>query len=61
MKTRFYLNGKRTTRKVVREIAGEERLKKMLAAAKAAYREDQLIQNDFFLGSAGMLTVEFVF
>ena len=58
MKTTFYLNGKKTTRKAVKELIGEERLKKILEEAKETFLEDPLIQNDFFTGS-GMLTIEF--
>lgn len=59
MKTTFYLNGKKTTRKAIKERIGEERLKKLIADAKEAFMEDPLIQNDFFLGKDGMLTIEF--
>lgn len=58
MKTIFYLDHKKTTRKAVKELVGEERLKKMLAEAKETFMEDPGIQNDFFLGHQ-MLTIEF--
>jgi len=58
MKTRFYLDGKKTTRKAVKELVGEERLKRMLNEAKETFMEDPSIQNDFFLGHQ-MLTIEF--
>ena len=58
MKTKFYLDGKKTTRKAVKELVGEERLKEMLAEAKETFLEDPLTQNDFFIGN-GMLTIEF--
>ncbi len=58
MKTTFYLDGKKTTRKSVKELIGEERLKRILEEAKGTFFEDPLVQNDFFIGS-GMLTVEF--
>ena len=58
MRTNFYLNGKKITRKAVKELVGEERLKEMLAEAKETFLEDQLTQNDFFIGN-GMLTIEF--
>lgn len=61
MKTKFYINGKKTTRKAVKESIGAERLEKLIKDAKETYREDPLIQNDFFLGSNGMLTIEFEF
>ena len=59
MKTTFYLDGKKTTRKSVKELIGEERLKRILEEAKKTYLEDPLVQNDFFIGS-GMLTIEFI-
>lgn len=59
MKTRFYLNGKKTTRKAVRELVGEDRLKRMLAEAREDFLEDPCTQNDFFLGRHGMLTIAF--
>ena len=58
MKTKFYLDGKKTTRKAVKELVGEERLKRMLKEAKETFLEDPMVQNDFFIGS-GMLTIEF--
>ena len=59
MKTTFYLDGKKTTRKAVKELLGEERLKRILEEAKKTYLEDPLVQNDFLIGS-GMLTIEFI-
>ena len=59
MKTTFYLDGKKTTKKAVKELIGEERLKRILEEAKKTYLEDPLVQNDFFIGS-GMLTIEFI-
>ncbi len=59
MKTIFYLNGKRTTRKAVKELIGEERLKNMLKEAKETFFEDPLIQNSFFIGGNRILTIEF--
>lgn len=58
MKTTFYLDGKKTTRKAVKELVGEERLKRMLKEAKETFLEEPMVQNDFFIGS-GMLTIEF--
>lgn len=58
MTTKFYLDGKKITRKAVKEQVGEERLKKMLAEAKKTFMEDPLIEIDFFIG-IGMLTIEF--
>ena len=58
MTTKLYLDGKKTTRKAVKELIGEERLSRMLKEAKETFKEDPLIQNDFFLGRQ-MLTIEF--
>ena len=58
MKTKFYLNGKKTTRKAIQEQLGADRLARMLKEAEAAFLEDPLIQNDFFIGN-GMLTIAF--
>ena len=58
MTTKFYLDGEKITRKAVKELIGEERLKRILEEAKKTFLEDPLIQNDFFIGR-GMLTVEF--
>ena len=56
MKTIFYLDGKKTTRKAVKELIGEERLGRMLREARETFMEDPEIQNDFFLGRQ-MLTI----
>ena len=58
MKNIFYLDGKKTTRKAVKELIGEERLSRMLREARETLMEDPEIQNDFFLGRQ-MLTIEF--
>lgn len=59
MRTKFYLNGKKITKKALQERIGEERLKKLVQEAKETFLEDPLIQNDFYLGREGMLTIEF--
>lgn len=59
MRTKFYLDGKKITKKVLQERIGEERLKKLVEEAKETFLEDPLIQNDFYLGREGMLTIEF--
>lgn len=58
MKMKFYLNGKKTTRKAIQEQLGADRLATMLKEAKETFMADPLIQNDFFIGS-GMLTIAF--
>jgi hypothetical protein len=59
MTTKYYLNGKRVTRKALRTAIGEDRLQRILKEAKESFMRDPLVQNDFFLGSVGMLSVEF--
>ena len=59
MKTKFYLDGKKITKKALQERIGEERLKRLVQEAKETFLEDPLIENDFFLGREGMLTIEF--
>lgn len=59
MKTKFYLDGKKITKKALLERIGEEQLKRLIQEAKETFLEDPLIQNDFFLGREGMLTIEF--
>ena len=49
MRTNFYLNGKKITRKAVKELVGEERLKEMLAEAKETFLEDPLCCGQAFL------------
>ena len=61
MKTRFYLNGKKATRKAVKELVGEERLSEMIKESKEAFASDPYEHNSYFIGSAGMLTIEFEF
>lgn len=58
MKTIFYLDGKKTTRKAIKERVGEERLSRLLKEAKETCKEDPLIENDFYIGN-GMLTIAF--
>lgn len=59
MRTKFYLYGKKITKKALQERIGEERLKRLVQEAKETFLEDPLIQNDFYLGREGMLTIEF--
>ena len=59
MKTKFYLNGKKITKKALQERIGEERLKRLVQEAKETFLEDPLTQNDFYLGRDGILTIEF--
>ena len=58
MKTKFYINGKKTTKKALTEQFGKERLNRWIAEAKETFFEDPYIQNDF-MTSKGMLTIDF--
>ena len=40
MKYIFYLDGKKTTRKAVKELIGKERLSRMLREARETFMED---------------------
>ena len=59
MKTNYYLNGKKTTKKALTELLGKERLDRMTKEAKEGFMNDPLEQQSFFLGTTGMLTIEF--
>ena len=59
MKIRFYIDGRKTTRKAVRDLVGEDRLKRMLAEAKEDFLEDPGIATDYHLGRFGMLSIRF--
>ncbi len=59
MKTTFYLNGKKTSRKALTEMLGANRLKRYIEEAKETFLEDPLTQNSFWLGGKDMLTIEF--
>lgn len=48
MRTVFYLDGKKITRKALKEIIGEEKLKRFLESAKELFFEDPYIANDYF-------------
>jgi hypothetical protein len=58
MKTMFYIDGKKVTKKFVKDLIGEQRLKEYISSAEQTYMQDPYIQNDFFLGTM-MLTIEF--
>ena len=59
MKTTFYLDGKRISRKALKAMIGEERLNRMLRDAKESFMEDPRVQNDFYIGEGHMLTIKF--
>ena len=58
MTHRYLLNGRKVSRKAVVEKIGESRLKNMEREADCQFRDDPLVQNDFFCGPF-TLTIEF--
>lgn len=58
MKTNFYFNGRKVTRKEAEQIVGKERLANMIEDAKADFMEDPIIQNSF-MAPGGIITIEF--
>lgn len=59
MKTNYYIEGKKTTKKALTEKLGAERLKRMTEEAKQGFLEDPFEEQSYFLGSAGVLVIEF--
>lgn len=59
MKTKFYLDGKKVSKKSLVEMFGKESIDRRIKEAKETFRMDPNIENSWFMGSAGMLTVYF--
>jgi len=59
MKTNYYIEGKKTTKKALTEKLGKERIDRLTKEAKEGFMQDPLEQQSFYLGSHGMLTIEF--
>lgn len=55
---KFYLNGKKISRKSAQELAGTERFGRILQEAKEAYREDPGEEIAYMVGG-GILVIEF--
>ena len=51
MKTTFYLNGKKTSRKALTGLLGENRIRRYIEEAKEAFFENPLTENSFWIGS----------
>ena len=58
MKTRFYLNGKKITKKAAEKIAGKERLEQMIEESIEVWYEEPGEENSYMV-SEGMLDIEF--
>jgi hypothetical protein len=50
MKTRFYLRGKRITKKQAAEMVGEDRLKARIKESKESFRSDPNTMNSWMDG-----------
>ena len=59
MKTVFYINNKKVTKKAVTEMVGTESIKRYIKEAKEGFMNDPLEQQSWTLGSKGMLVIEF--
>ncbi len=59
MKTAFYINDKKVSKKFVTELIGSERLQKYIKEAKEGFMEDPFVLQSWYLGSKGMLTIKF--
>ena len=57
MKLLFKIDGKKTSRKAVKELVGEDRLNRMIKESKETMEQDPLIENDYWIGN-GMLTIQ---
>ena len=58
MKTRFYLNGKKITKKAAEKLAGKERLEQMIEESIEAWYEEPGEENSYMVFE-GMLDIEF--
>lgn len=59
MRTVFYISGKKVSKKVATEMVGVERIKRLIKEAKEGFMNDPYEEQSWFLGSEGMLTIEF--
>ena len=59
MKTVFYIDGKKVSKKTVTEMVGTKLTKRYIKQAKEGFMDDPYEQQSYFLGSDGMLTIEF--
>ena len=58
MKTLFYLNGKKITRKAALELVPESTLDRYIEAARHQYWEDPLVENSFMV-HGGLMAIRF--
>ena len=58
IKTTFYLNGKKISRKTAAETAGKSKIEKMIEESKATFIEEPFIENSYMV-KGGILTIKF--
>jgi hypothetical protein len=58
MKTTFYLNSKKVTKKAAAELAGKERFERMIKEAKEDFMNDPWTELSYMV-AGGILTIEF--
>lgn len=58
MKTAFYFNGKRITKKAATELLGKEKLESFIEEAKETFLEDPYTENEWLI-SGGRFCIEF--
>lgn len=56
---KIYINGELTTRENLEELIGKDSTERKIEEAWETFQQDPLIENSWFLGSKGMLTIEF--
>lgn len=56
---KIYINGELTTRENLEELIGKDSTERKIEEAWETFQHDPLIENSWFLGSKGMLTIEF--
>lgn len=59
MKTIFYLNGNKITRKSLNELVGTSAVRTLVQCAREMYFVNKQEQSNFHMGSYGVLTISF--
>ena len=55
---KFYINGESITKENIEQLIGKDSLDAKIKEAQETFLEDPYIENSWFLGSKGMLTIE---
>lgn len=58
-KMKFYLNNKKISKKALKELIGEESLKRIIEEGKETFMDDPYTQISFFFGMDRMVNIEF--